>query len=59
MFTHTGFYLFYEGKPYGEKPSSSAGYNCLRAFTFFYVNSQRECLLVKPQLKLGEEVCCL
>jgi hypothetical protein len=48
MFAHTGFYLFYEGKPCGEKPSSSAGYNCLRAFTFFCVNSQRVSISEAP-----------
>jgi hypothetical protein len=38
---YTGFYLFYEGKPYGEKPPSATGYDYIRAFTYFYVNSQR------------------
>jgi hypothetical protein len=38
---HTGFYLFFRGKPYGEKPPSSAGYDCVRAFTGFCVNPQR------------------
>ena len=41
---HTGFYLFYEGKPYGEKPPSAAGYDCVRAITYFYINSQRICV---------------
>jgi hypothetical protein len=29
------------GKPFGEKPTSPAGYDCLRASTGFCVNSQR------------------
>ena len=45
---YTGFYLFYEGKPYGEKPPSAAGYDCVRAFTCFYIDPQRIYILVKP-----------
>lgn len=45
---HPRFYLFYEGKHYGEKPPSSAGYNCVRAFTCFCVNSQRMCISEAP-----------
>jgi hypothetical protein len=29
------------GKPFGEKPTSPVGYDCLRASTGFCVNSQR------------------
>jgi hypothetical protein len=29
------------GKPFGKKPTSPIGYDCLRASTSFYVNSQR------------------
>jgi hypothetical protein len=48
LLAHTGFYLFYEGKPYGEKPPSTAGYDCVRAFTCFCVNSQRMCVSGAP-----------
>jgi hypothetical protein len=35
---YTGFYLLYEGKPYGEKPPSTASYDYIRVFTYFYIN---------------------
>ena len=38
---YTGFYLVSVGKPYGEKPTATAGYDYLRAITGFCVNSQR------------------
>ena len=38
---YTGFYLVSVGKPYGEKPTTTTGYDCLRAITGFYINSQR------------------
>ena len=38
---YTGFYLVYVGKPFGEKPTSAASYDCLRANTGFYINLQR------------------
>jgi hypothetical protein len=38
---YTGFYLVSVGKPFGEKPTSPVGYDCLRASTGFCVNSQR------------------
>ena len=38
---YPGFYLVSVGKPFGEKPTSPAGYDCLRASTGFCVNSQR------------------
>ena len=38
---YKGFYLVYVGKPYGEKPTATTGYDCLRAITGFCVNSQR------------------
>ena len=41
---YTGFYLFYDGKPYGEKPPSTTGYDYVRVFTCFCVNSQRICV---------------
>ena len=36
---YKGFYLVYVGKPYGEKPTATASYDCLRAITGFCVNS--------------------
>ena len=38
---YPGFYLVSVGKPFGEKPTSPVGYNCLLASTGFCVNSQR------------------
>ena len=38
---YTGFYLVSVGKPFGEKPTSAAGYDCLCADTGFCVNPQR------------------
>ena len=38
---YPGFYLVSVGKPFGKKPTSPVGYNCLRASTGFCVNSQR------------------
>jgi hypothetical protein len=38
---YPGFYLVSVGKPFGEKPTSPAGYDCLRASTGFCVNLQR------------------
>ena len=35
---YTRFYLGYVGKPFGEKPTSAASYDCLRANTGFYIN---------------------
>ena len=38
---YPGFYLVSVGKPFGENPTSTASYGCLRASTGFCVNSQR------------------
>jgi hypothetical protein len=45
---YPGFYLVSVGKPFGEKPTSPASYDCLRASTGFCVNSQRMSISEAP-----------
>jgi hypothetical protein len=45
---YPGFYLVSVGKPFGEKPTSPVGYDCLLASTGFCVNSQRMSISEAP-----------
>src|SRR5258707_669287 len=53
---YPGFYLVSVGKPFGEKPTSPASYDCLRASTGFCVNLQRMSVSKAPVKTGGEDL---